>query len=196
MNKGYYWPIGSGNKPNILSNDLDQAPKNTNTRYQARIDALSTEIETAFKRYSWVIRGDDAIINRLKNHENDIPLQKINEIPVGTSLSIELRRESKTAQKWGREKAVWPLVDPNMLSIFRWKMLSKLNNSLQPGDTATYLVIKKQYLDPRFPKNQDCEISLEQVEIPEENALLPKWFVFHKEVKDNEAEVLLKDINL
>lgn len=37
---------------NILDNKLDQAPKNTNTRYQARIDALSGDIEAAFNKYS------------------------------------------------------------------------------------------------------------------------------------------------
>lgn len=35
-------------KPNILSNQLDQVPKNTRTRYQARVDAILDQIEKAF----------------------------------------------------------------------------------------------------------------------------------------------------
>ena len=40
-------------------NKLDQVPKNTEARYQARIDAIAKEIEAAFDRYTDLMKGDD-----------------------------------------------------------------------------------------------------------------------------------------
>lgn len=93
--KGYAGVIGSSNHPKVVSNQLDQAPKNTQTRYQARIDAIAQDIEKAFSRFNIIIEGDDALIERLSKYEKYLPLHKINELKDEEGLTIELKRENR-----------------------------------------------------------------------------------------------------
>ena len=79
-------------------NKLDQVPKNTEARYQARIDAIAKEIEAAFDRYTDLMKGDDVIIDRLEKHRCSLRLHKLDQISEGQTLSIELKRKSKNDQ--------------------------------------------------------------------------------------------------
>lgn len=91
------------NTPNILSNNLDQAPKNTNTRYQARLDAINEEIEQAFNAMH--ISGDPEIENWLSEHQNDIPLHKLNTLKAGESIAFEIKREKVEEIRGGWNEA-------------------------------------------------------------------------------------------
>jgi len=190
------------NRRNILDNKLDQVPKNTEARYQARIDAIAKEIEAAFDSYTDFMKGDDVIIDRLEKHRDSLRLHKLDQISEGQTLSIELKRESKNDQisewkenTWEKEN-IWSLVSPKQLPIFKWRILRKSNAQLQPGTIATYLVIEKQKRDPRFYKNQDYAISLEQVEIPTEANIVQTWKIFHQKLKGDEAKAVLNNIEL
>lgn len=187
---------------NTLDNKSDQAPKNTEARYQARIDAIAKEIEAAFDRYTDLMKGDDVIIDRLEKHRGRLRLHKLDQISEWQTLSIELKRESKNDQisewkenTWEKEN-IWSLVSPKQLPIFKWRVLRKSNAQLQPGTIATYLVIEKQKRDPRFYKNQDYAISLEQVEIPTKANIFKTWKIFHKKLKGDEAKAVLNNIEL
>ena len=86
------------NQPNITSNNLDQAPKTTNARYQRRLDAMKDVIYEAFdQRVN--IDGDKSITNWLDIYKTQLPLDKINLLKNGEenlqtkSVEYEMRHQ-------------------------------------------------------------------------------------------------------
>lgn len=88
-----------GNQPNLLSNELDQVPKNRKTGYKDRIYAMKVEIEAAFDQFI-DIDGDKQILNRLKHNQEKLPLHKIYKLQAWKTLSIELKREKSEEKSW------------------------------------------------------------------------------------------------
>ena len=86
------------NQPNITSNNLDQAPKTTNARYQRRLDAMKDVIYEAFDQRE-NIDGDESIINWLDTYQTQLPLDKINLLKNGEALAIELKREPANQER-------------------------------------------------------------------------------------------------
>lgn len=86
------------NQPNITSNNLDQAPKTTNARYQRRLDAMKDVIYEAFDQRE-NIDGDKSITNWLDIYKTQLPLDKINLLKNGETLAIELKREPANQER-------------------------------------------------------------------------------------------------
>lgn len=195
MNKGYYWPIGSGNKPNILSNDLDQAPKNTNSRYQARLDAMSQEIEQTFNRLYF--SGDKAIENWLSEHQNDISLHKLNTLKPGESIAFEIKREKVEEIRggWNEAPSMPKGIEDSEYNKCKHKLSKNHETLLQAGEKWIFIIIKKEF-NEKFPKNKDFKISAIEFQIPWENTLLPKGFIFEKELKGEEFLQAVTNNNL
>lgn len=80
------------NKVNILSNELDQAPKTKENWYQERLDAMKDVIYKAFDQLV-VFDGDEIITDRIKKNEGELPLTLLNKLKDGEILPIELKRE-------------------------------------------------------------------------------------------------------
>lgn len=180
------------NKPNILSNHLDQVAKNTNTRYQARIDAISDEIIKAFDAVVDV-DWDPNVLNWLENNQSKLPLDKLSKLRDNETIALELKREKSWASRGGWHQATGFPVEPSTLSALRGHILTKNENKLNPGEIWTYLVIQKKPSKPWFEANRDYKISIEQIEVPGENTLLQKGFVFHKELKWEEVDQIIMD---
>ena len=92
------------NKVNILSNELDQAPKTKENWYQERLDAMKDVIYKAFDQLV-VFDGDEIITNRIKKNEGELPLTLLNELKDGETLSIELKREQLDEKPGERNEA-------------------------------------------------------------------------------------------
>lgn len=185
MNKGYYWPIGSGNKPNILSNDLDQAPKNTNSRYQARLDAMSQEIEQAFN--CAYFSGDKAIENWFSEHQNNIPLDTLKILKAGESIAFEIKREKVEEIRggWNEAPSMPKRIEDSEYNKCKRKLSKNHETPLQAGEKWIFIIIKKE-INNQFPQNEDFKISAIEFQIPWKNTLLPEGFIFEKELKGEE----------
>lgn len=192
------------NKPNILSNDKDQVAKNTNTRYQARIDAMSNEIIKAFDRNikdmilknQWIgidTNWNKSILDWLHCNKDKLPLDRLLALRDNETISLELKREKSWASRGGWNQAIGFPVEPSTLSALRGHILTKNENKLNPGEIWTYLVIQKKPSKPWFEANKDYKITMEQIEVPGENTLLSKEFIFHKELKGEEVDQIIMD---
>lgn len=80
------------NQPNLLSNELDQVPKNRKTGYKDRIYAMKVEIEAAFDQFI-DIDGDKQILNRLKHNQEKLPLHKIYKLQAWKTQKGKIRRK-------------------------------------------------------------------------------------------------------
>ena len=176
------------NKPNILSNKLDQAPKVWES-YEERLQdpKLKQEIFDAMDKHALCFSKEwdgDEIIEWLDVHRNEIPSELIYE-----------SEESKVSFLVHKEKKVIPpdATFVNMIGPL-WGVpyqLSKLWCAFQKEkinfwEIWTYITFTK------------CEswkiiVGAEQIEIPRP-ALLGIWYAYHKELTSKEfKEVLDKD---
>ena len=185
------------NQPNITSNNLDQAPKTTNARYQRRLDAMKDVIYEAFdQRVN--IYGDKSITNWLDIYKTQLPLDKINLLKNGEALAIELKREPANQERWVRNEA--PSIQKHKAeSLFtktKYKLAKKDKKTpLQPGEKTIQLIISRA-TDPRFPENKNFKISAVEFQIPGKNSLLPAGVVFEKELTGKEFENAIQNLNL
>lgn len=184
------------NQPNITSNNLDQAPKTTNARYQRRLDAMKDVIYEAFdQRVN--IDGDKSITNWLDIYKTQLPLDKINLLKNGEALAIELKREAANQERWVRNEA--PSIQKHKAeSLFmktKYKLAKDKKTPLQPGEKTVQLIISRA-TDPRFPENKNFKISAVEFQIPEKNSLLPAGVVFEKELTGKEFENAIQNLNL
>ena len=185
------------NKVNILSNELDQAPKTKENWYQKRLDEMKDVIYKAFDQLV-VFDGDEIITNRIKKNEGEIPLTLLNKLKDGEILPIELKREQLDEKPGERNKA------PGFPKFLEDTIFSKLENikvkpgrtELQPGEKTTILIIQKKVTDPKFPENKDFKTKIIEFALPGENTLLLEEIVFEKELNGKEFEDIIDTLDI
>ena len=185
------------NKVNILSNELDQAPKTKENWYQERLDEMKDVIYEAFDQCV-DLDGDEIITNRIKKNQVELPLDHLNELKDGETLAIELKREQLDEKPGERNKA------PGFPKFLGDTVFSKLENikvkpgrtKLQPREKTTILIIKKKVADPKFPENKDFKVSIIEFALPGENTLLTKGMVFEKELTGKEFEDIIDTLDV
>ena len=185
------------NKVNILSNELDQAPKTKENWYQKRLDEMKDVIYKAFDQLV-VFDGDEIITNRIKKNEGELPLTHLNELKDGEILPIELKREQLDEKPGERNKA------PGFPKFLEDTIFSKLENikvkpgrtELQPGEKTTILIIQKKVTDPKFPENKDFKTKIIEFALPGENTLLLEEMVFEKELNGKEFEDIINTLDI
>lgn len=185
------------NKVNILSNELDQAPKTKENWYQKRLDEMKDVIYKAFDQLV-VFDGDEIITNRIKKNEGELPLTLLNELKDGETLPIELKREQLDEKPGERNKA------PGFPKFLEDTIFSKLKNikvnprrtELQPGEKTTILIIQKKVTDPKFPENKDFKTKIIEFALPGENTLLLEEMVFEKELNGKEFEDIIDTLDI
>lgn len=186
------------NKVNILSNELDQAPKTKENWYQERLDEMKDVIYKAFDQFDQYVDGDKIITNRIKKNQSELPLDHLNELKDGETLAIELKRDNLDEKPGERNKA------PGFPKFLEDTIFSKLENikvkpertELQPGEKTTILIIKKKVADPKFPENKDFKTRIIEFALPGENTLLPKGMVFEKELKGEEFKDIIDTLDV
>ena len=185
------------NKVNILSNELDQAPKTKENWYQKRLDEMKDVIYKAFDQLV-VFDGDEIITNRIKKNEGELPLTLLNKLKDGEILPIELKREQLDEKPGERNKA------PGFPKFLEDTIFSKLENikvkpgrtELQPGEKTTILIIQKKVTDPKFPENKDFKTKIIEFALPGENTLLLEEMVFEKELNGKEFEDIIDTLDI
>lgn len=185
------------NKVNILSNELDQAPKTKENWYQERLDEMKDVIYEAFDQCV-DLDGDEIITNRIKKNQVELPLAHLNELKDGETLAIELKRDNLDEKTGERNKA------PGFPKFLEDTIFSKLENikvkpgrtELQPGEKTTILIIQKKVTDPKFPENKDFKTRIIEFALPGENTLLPKGMVFEKELKGEEFKDIIDTLDV
>ena len=185
------------NKVNILSNELDQAPKTKENWYQKRLDEMKDVIYKAFDQLV-VFDGDEIITNRIKKNQSELPLDHLNELKDGETLAIELKRDNLDEKPGERNKA------PGFPKFLEDTIFSKLENikvkpgrtELQPGEKTTILIIQKKVTDPKFPENKDFKTKIIEFALPGENTLLLEEMVFEKELTGKEFENIIDTLDV
>jgi len=185
------------NKVNILSNELDQAPKTKENWYQKRLDEMKDVIYKAFDQLV-VFDGDEIITNRIKKNEGELPLTLLNKLKDGEILPIKLKREQLDEKPGERNKA------PGFPKFLEDTIFSKLENikvkpgrtELQPGEKTTILIIQKKVTDPKFPENKDFKTKIIEFALPGENTLLLEEIVFEKELNGKEFEDIIDTLDI
>lgn len=158
-------------KVNVLSNELDQAPKTRAAGYGKVIDSMRKEINEAMDRI--FLNGSDVIANYM-NHTDRIPIKQLLELQPGDHLSFEVKRE-KTESSVGFIETVWH-------PAFLWDFNNFTNNCyrfeedwvIKPGEKSLIIVVEKDAKDPKSWK-----IHAEQLEYPGKWAMLMQWMFFH-----------------
>lgn len=185
------------NKPNILSNELDQAPKTAEAGYEVRLQDphLSQEIKEAFD--APYFHGDNAVIDWIAEHYQQLPLESILNLAPGQLLSIELKREKKDPRPWSREKATGALISAEEASNRIGGVIQRKGmKSVTPWDISTYLICSRQFPKEHMEEKRDFSLKLAQVEIPNKNALVMPGIVFYNEPKEEVAKTVLSKIYL
>ena len=157
-------------KVNVLSNELDQAPKTRAAGYGKVIDSMRKEINEAMDRI--FLNGNDVLANYM-NHTDRIPIKQLLELQPGDHLSFEVKRE-KIEYNWFTQ-AVWHLA-------FLWDFNDFTNNcywfeedwAIKPGEKSLIIVVEKDAKDPKIWK-----IHAEQLEYPGKWAMLMSGMFFH-----------------
>ncbi len=158
-------------KVNVLSNELDQAPKTRAAGYGKVIDSMRKEINKAMDRI--FLNGSDVIADYM-NHADKIPIKQLLELKPGDHLSFEVKRE-KTESSGGFIETVWH-------PAFLWDFNNFTNNCyrfeedwvIKPGEKSLIIVVEKDVKDPKSWK-----IHAEQLEYPGKWAMLMQWMFFH-----------------
>ena len=161
--RGYAWIIWSCNHPNIISNQLDQAAKNTENRYQARIDAIAQDIEKAFSSFNTLINGDNTVIKRILEHKKDLPLEKLKALKEGETLCIELKREQLPEKDNNSNPPTIKIPQYQQADI---KFSKKTEPKIAFGEQCLCLLAKKESIDTKFPKNENFQIDAIAFSIP------------------------------
>ena len=157
-------------KVNVLSNELDQAPKTRAAGYGKVIDSMRKEINEAMDRI--FLNGNDVLANYM-NHTDRIPIKQLLELQPGDHLSFEVKRE-KIEYNWFTQ-AVWH-------PAFLWDFNNFTNNcywfeedwAIKPGEKSLIIVVEKDAKDPKIWK-----IHAEQLEYPGKWAMLMSGMFFH-----------------
>lgn len=118
------------NKPRIVSNDLDQAPKNRKSQYQKRLNVMKNEIYKAFDNIFYFY-GDDRLIDCFDQYADKPIIQKMQSLQDGESLSIEIKRGriSEDDRGWDSTPSFPKFLA--MTKASKVSLLSRHNNTLQ-----------------------------------------------------------------
>ncbi len=157
-------------KINVVSNELDQAPKTRAAGYGKVIDSMRKEINEAMDRI--ILNGSDVIADYM-NHASSLPLKQLLELEPWKHLSFEVKRENNETTWWSA--TVWG-------PAFLWNFNNFTNNCLyfldkwplKPWETSLIIVVEKDANDPKIWK-----IHAEQLEYPWKWAMLMQWMFFH-----------------
>jgi len=171
-------------KVNVVSNELDQAPKNRAAGYGKVINSMRKEISEAM---DWIFLNGSKVIADYMNHSNRIPVEELLELKPGDSLSFEVKRE-KVKYDWFTE-TTWRhafLWDFNNFTDHCLKF--KEEWPIKPGQKSTIIVVEKDTKDPKI-----WNIHAEQLEYPGEWAMLISGMFFHNpNVNDEKFQEIIK----
>ena len=175
------------NKPNILSNELDQAPKTQKAWYDKVIKSLKDDILKAMEQI--ILQWNDTLCDYINNNQNRIPVNEILALKAWESLAFEVKRE-KIENKWWFIQAVWH-------PAFLWQFHNFTENcywfqknwAIKPGEKSLIMVVEKDKKDDKILK-----LHAEQLEYPWPNTFVMKWMFFHNPDVSEERfnEILLK----
>ena len=158
-------------KVNVLSNELDQAPKTRAAGYGKVVNSMRKEISEAMDRI--FLNGSDVIASYM-NHTDKIPVKQLLELEPGGHLSFEVKRE-KTEPSGGFIQTVWHaafLWDFNNFSDHCFMFEKEW--PLKPWEKSLIIVVEKDAKDPKTWK-----VHAEQLEFPGKWAMLMQGMFFH-----------------
>lgn len=159
-------------KVNVLSNELDQAPKTREAGYGKVVNSMRKEINEAMDRI--FLNGSDVIADYM-NHTNKIPIEQLLELKPWDHLSFEVKRE-KVEPSGGFIETVWH-------PAFLWDFNNFTHNCywfeedwwpIKPWEKSLIIVVEKDIKDPKSWK-----IHAEQLEYPGKWAMLMSGMFFH-----------------
>ena len=159
-------------KINVVSNELDQAPKNRAAGYGKVVNSMRKEINEAMDRI--FLNGSDVIADYM-NHTNKIPIEQLLELKPWDHLSFEVKRE-KVEPSGGFIETVWH-------PAFLWDFNNFTHNCywfeedwwpIKPWEKSLIIVVEKDVKDPKSWK-----IHAEQLEYPGKWAMLMSGMFFH-----------------
>ena len=159
-------------KVNVLSNELDQAPKTRAAGYGKVVNSMRKEINEAMDRI--FLNGSDVIADYM-NHTNKIPIEQLLELKPWDHLSFEVKRE-KVEPSGGFIETVWH-------PAFLWDFNNFTHNCywfeedwwpIKPWEKSLIIVVEKDVKDPKSWK-----IHAEQLEYPGKWAMLMSGMFFH-----------------
>ena len=158
-------------KVNVLSNELDQAPKTRAAGYGKVVDSMRKEINEAMDRI--FLNWSDVLADYM-NHTNRIPLQQLLELKPWDHLSFEVKRE-KVVPTWWTETVWHPafLWDFNNFTHNCYRFEEE-GGPIKPWEKSLVIVVEKNIKDPKTWK-----IHAEQLEYPGEWAMLMQGMFFH-----------------
>lgn len=185
------------NRPNIISNELDQAPKTHKAWYDKVIKSLKEDIIKAMDQI--ILDWNDTLCDYINDNQNRIPVRQILDLKAWESLAFEVKRE-KIKSEWWFIKSVWH-------PAFLWDFHNFTENcyrfqehwALKPGEKSLIIVVEKDKKDDKILK-----LHAEQLEYPWPNAFVMRWMYFHNpdvseerfnEIILNKEEIGEKNIN-
>jgi len=173
-------------KVNVLSNELDQAPKTRAAGYEKKVlEPLKKDIEEAMDAI--FLNWSEILWNYMNDPKNRIPYKLLLELQPGDHLSFEVKRE-KIVPSGGFMQAVWH-------PAFLWDFNNFTNNcywfeedwAIKPGEKSTIIVVEKDAKDPKSWK-----VHAEQLEYPGKWAMLMQWMFFHNpDVSDEKFQEIM-----
>jgi len=157
-------------KINVVSNKLDQAPKNRAAGYGKVVNSMRKEISEAMDRI--FLNGSDILADYM-NHTNRLPIKQLLELEPGDHLSFEVKRE-KVEYNWFTQTVWHP--------AFLWDFNNFTHNcywfeeewSIKPWEKSLIIVVEKDAKDSKLWK-----IHAEQLEYPGEWTMLMSGMFFH-----------------
>ena len=157
-------------KINVVSNELDQAPKNRAAGYGKVVNSMRKEISEAMDRI--FLKWSDVLADYM-NHADRLPIKQLLELKPGDHLSFEVKRE-EIEYNWFTQTVWHP--------AFLWDFNNFTNNCywfeedwvIKPGEKSLIIVVEKDAKDPKSWK-----IHAEQLEYPGKWAMLMQWMFFH-----------------
>ena len=173
------------NNPNILSNELDQAPK-TWKSYEERLhepelqqrifDAMDQHIVFTSEEWDW-----DEIIDWFKLHQNDIPYPLIYKSKV-TKVSFLVHKEKKIQNWWS--PMIWAPLNAWSQFYQLWDIFYKDKDELEEWEIWTFIT---------FTKTDSWKIIIwaEQIEVPKTNPFFPAGYACHKKLNSTEFKKIL-----
>ena len=157
-------------KINVVSNELDQAPKTRAAGYGKVVNSMRKEISEAMDR---IVLNWSNVIGDYINHANRVPIKQLLELKPGDYLSFEVKRE-EVKYDWFTETA-WYATSLWGFNNFIDRCLKfKEEWPIKPGQKSTIIVVEKDAKDPKIWK-----IHAEQLEYPGEWAMLMSGMFFH-----------------
>ena len=172
-------------KINVVSNELDQAPKNRAAGYGKVVNSMRKEISEAMDRI--FLNGSDILADYM-NHTNRLPIKQLLELEPGDHLSFEVKRE-KVKYDWFTD-TVW-------YATSLWGFNNFVDHCLKfeeewpikPGQKSTIVVVEKDVKDPKIWK-----IHAEQLEYPGGWAMLMAGLFFHNpNVSDEKFQEIISE---